>query len=278
MAFSIASLPNVSTFGGFGSTFGGGGQSVSPSSNPSQYAGLILQSGNDILGLKGQAAADTMSATAQGYAVQGANIEAGTYGTAADVATNNAAVEAASQKVQAFQENRLIGSTVGSIRADTEANGFKSGTGTGMNLIRSSYQQGDLAQQIIAVNSNLAQEGYLGQALASRGEQAAASVAGSAAAALQSGYTNAAATASTEAANETAALTGLLAATGNTTGTPTNPGSATTPAAALTEAALNQNTNNLKWYQTGSGWQYGSPNAAGSSGSIVGPLMNEVVI
>jgi len=163
----------------------------------------------EILGFQSDVASNTAAAKGQTFSAQGYALEGEAYGLAADIATQNAALEAASGEIQAYQERRKVAEAIGGQRADTAAAGFKT-SGSSLAALKSSYQQGYLSEQIIRTQSLMTEGGYLEEATAARLQRDAAGVAGKAATELGDAYTTAAGTAATQAAQETAALLGAL--------------------------------------------------------------------
>lgn len=167
----------------------------------------------DILGFQAEAASNTAAAKGQEFSARGYAAEGEAYGTAADIATQNAALAAASGEIQAYQARRRVAMAIGSQEADIGGAGFTSG-GSALAALKSSYQQGYLTEQLTRTRSLIEQGGYLETAVAARGEQKATGIAGEAATALGAAYTEAAKTAKTTAATETQLLMDQLAATG----------------------------------------------------------------
>ena len=164
---------------------------------------------SDILTQQGQAAQYTASAAAQGIYAQGYQAEAGAYGSAQQIAQQNAALAGVAGDVQAAQEARKVVQTVGSQRAQIAAAGFAN-SGSALDLSRSSMQQGHLADQLIRTQTAINQGGFLEQGAAAQAETAAVSYASQAALTLQQQQAAAGVTATTSAANETKALIDYL--------------------------------------------------------------------
>lgn len=193
------------------------GPSGTTRTNPSDTAAgkgvdpLLLQSSvGQLLGFQGQA--DEYAAAAEGSRLNatGAGIEAAAYGTAAGIATGNEQSEAIAESVRQIQIMRNVNQTVGGISASVAANGFQQ-SGSALDIMRSSYQQGALEQQISGLQSEQTQRGYLSQAAAANGEMGAATARQLAALSLADAQDKAGASATANQAALSHALTQLLA-------------------------------------------------------------------
>ena len=147
---------------------------------------------SDLLSSYLQETENVYTAKAEGVSSTGDLTEAGLYGNAAEIATGNAALAGISGQLQEFQTRRAVMQTLGSQRADVAAAGFRS-AGSSLSLLRSSTQQGNVAQQLVAVQSGLQAGGFQEQAAAANAEGAAATTASQNASALQQAATAAAA-------------------------------------------------------------------------------------
>lgn len=188
--------------GGISSVSGNpfGISSIPQSSNP-----ILEGAVSSLLGLKSTAAVDTANATAAGVQVTGYTTEGNAYQTASDIAQQNAAVAGVSGQVQELQEARATRTTIGEQKAQVAASGFGA-SGSNLDILRASLQQGYLTQQLTRTQTTLNQGGYLEESAAAQAEKAATSVTAGAAAAAATSYTSAAALATANAANATAAL------------------------------------------------------------------------
>lgn len=171
---------------------------------------LLKSTVADVLGLQGSAAEETANATAQGLTATGDQSEVQAYQSAQGIAKYQSDVEAVIGQIQQLQEQRKLTQTLGTQAAGVAASGFSGSSESSMAILRSSLQQGYLGQQLINTQTELNQGGYLEQATATQGEIAAVQAASSAATSLQQSETQAAATATANAANETKALESLL--------------------------------------------------------------------
>ena len=248
---------------------------------------LLRGTVSDILGQQGTAAADTASATGATDTALGASAEQTAYGQAQTLANQNAGLEEMSGRIQELQTQRQVQQTIGEQRAQIAAAGFGK-SGTALDLLRASTQQGNLADQLIRTQTAMNVGGFNAQAAAAQGEGAAAGFASNAATNLAAAYSSAATTATTNAANETAALMGYLVSTGELSGTPANPtvGPNLSPTTAVELSTLQgepgvPNLATPQWQQNATGqWVYGGnltsgiganfPNIAGGGLSIGG--------
>jgi hypothetical protein len=162
-----------------------------------------------LLGLQGDATAYAAAAEGSLLTAKGADIEAAAYGVAAGIATENQRGEALAEQVRQVQIMREIDQTIGQQKAATAANGFQM-SGSALDIMQSSYQQGYLSQQISGMQSTQVQRGYMEQAAAATGEMEAATVRGDAARLLAEQQSATSATATANAAAMTNALTSLL--------------------------------------------------------------------
>ncbi len=123
----------------------------------------------------GQAAAD--KATAAGETLNGIGAT-----DAATAAYQNALYSKLGGQIKALQTQRQVDLTIGAQKADVAAAGFKE-SGSALNLLQDSQQQGALAVGVVNTNSNIQTQGYLAQY---HGYQAQAQAAGAAAGAASS--------------------------------------------------------------------------------------------
>lgn len=158
-----------------------------------------------------QSQAAEYDAAAQGSLLnaEGADVEAAAYETAAGISDESQRVEAVAESVREIQQQRAIDQTVGGISASVAANGFQQ-SGSALDIMRSSMQQGYLAQQISSLQSQQTQRGFMEQAAAARGEMSAAKVRADAARLLAQAQMNAGNSARANQAALTDALTQLL--------------------------------------------------------------------
>lgn len=160
---------------------------------------------NDLLGLKGKEEEYKAAAEGARYTSKGAALEAEAYGLAAGSAEQSAADEALLEQVREVQIATQVDQTLGDIKASVAGGNFQQ-SGSAIDILASSTRQGYLSQQISGYQSVQTQRGFLEQAAAAEGEQAAAVVRGEAADKLAAQYD----TSATSAAANATALTGTL--------------------------------------------------------------------
>jgi len=159
----------------------------------------------DILGLRGKAEADAANAQASEVQAAGYQQEVGAYTTAGDIAGNNAVVAEVAGNIKGLQERRQLTQTVGSQRAAVASAGFRN-SGSAIDIMRSSVQQGALARQLNRAQTDLTKGGYLEESAASMAEAAGANRTSAAALALAQQQRASGELATATAANETSAL------------------------------------------------------------------------
>jgi len=103
----------------------------------------------------------------------GALKAAGGYKTASKLAAQNAVIEAASTRVRQLQAQRQIYQVIGGQQADVAAAGFAK-SGSALDLLRSSAEQGSLTKALVEQQGAINVAGYKAQA-AMYGAQASAS-------------------------------------------------------------------------------------------------------
>ena len=196
--------------------------------NLGQNAGTINSIVSDVAAQEAAAKENAANAKAQQIMSQGATAQATSYGTAAQIAKSNAQLQGISGQIQQTQALRAAFHTIGEQRAAVGASGLAN-AGSALSLLRSSTQQAYLNAQVIGVNSNMAQAGFLEQAVASGGEQSAATAAANAQTALSQAEAQAGQLAQANATAEAAALGQVFPgtpaaslATGISTGAPIN--------------------------------------------------------
>lgn len=122
------------------------------------------------------------------FAAEGASQAGSAYGKAATIARANAGLSeqnvlltARSGQIQQMQAQRSIVQTLGAEQASTAAAGFDTSSGSALDLMRSSVQQGALSKQLLANQTEITEQGfrqqelgYLQEAEAYTGQQQAA--------------------------------------------------------------------------------------------------------
>ena len=173
---------------------------------------------SDLFGAIDQAPTDFAAATADSALAAGDTTEGGLYGTAEGIANSNATLAQAAGQVEQAQQGLQIRQTIGSQRAAVAAGGFQE-AGSAVDLLRSSTQQGLLAQQITGMNSQLQASSYLQQGTALAAQGTAAAAAGTAANDNAASLSALGAAAKTNAVNEAAALNVNIPGLANLSGT-----------------------------------------------------------
>lgn len=227
---------------------------------------LLNSTVSNILGLSETTASDTAQSKASAASVTGYNAETTAYGQVGTIAASNAALSKAAGDVTDYQDQLKALITIGEQKAAVAANGFRA-SGSNLDLLRSSLQQGYLKHQLDETQTSLNIGGYLAEGAAAKAEGAAATAAADSATALGAAYDKASTLATTNAANETTALNSYL---GKTTLTPAeklllNPlKSDPTVATSLSTTTLNQ----LNGTVTNAGTVSGSGSANNLAGVI----------
>ena len=101
------------------------------------------------------------------------------YGLAANIAQQNVSIEKMTVGIQEAQSNRKIYQTESTERAATGGAGLEGGSAG--DLMRSSMQQGALANQLIKTQGNIQENAYQEQVVGYQGMQASSNAAGNAA-------------------------------------------------------------------------------------------------
>lgn len=137
----------------------------------------------DVLNFQATSTEDQSASTGSYFAAQGDTAEQSGYLTAQDIAEQNASLEKVSGSIQQAQQEREVNQSLGTQQAAVASAGFGSG-GSALALLRSSRQQGYLAEQLTGVQSDITAGGFIGQAAAAKSEASAAGIAASAATTL----------------------------------------------------------------------------------------------
>lgn len=103
--------------------------------------------------------------------------EANDYNTAAKIATQDAALAEESGRIQQTQLSRKVFQTTGQEAAATGAGNFAS-SGSALDVLRSTVQQGGLQHQIIGLQAGIQADSFRQQAEAYKGQAASAQAAG----------------------------------------------------------------------------------------------------
>lgn len=180
-----------------------------------------------LFGLEGQASEELAASQSEGIIAGGDIAEAGAYGTAGAIATANSRLALVGGDIEQAQEAIKLGNTIGSQRAAVSAGGFAN-SGTALNLLRSSVQQGHIQQQITGVNAQLQSGGFMEQAEAAAAEGSAATAAAASQQTLAANQAALSAATKTMATNTAASMgitvPGLTKLSGTNLPVPTMPG------------------------------------------------------
>lgn len=114
-------------------------------------------------GLNIEAQGETISSQATELQAQGDIAEATQYGYAQTLAQQNAAYTAASTNISATQQERQTTMTIGSQKAAVGGAGLAE-SGSALDLLRNSAQQGALAQGVLVTQGQMQEAGYEEQA------------------------------------------------------------------------------------------------------------------
>jgi hypothetical protein len=208
----MAFVPATQPLGFSGPTFAASNARAAAAAGTAADTGLQRGTVADILGLQSKAEIDAANAQASDIQAAGYQQEVGAYTTAGEIAGNNAVTAGIAGDIKLLQEQRALKRTLGSQRADIASAGFRN-SGSAIDLMQSSVQQGALGRQLISTQTALAKGGYLEEGAASAAEAAGATMASTAAAALAEQQRSSGQLATANAANETAALQTYLAGT-----------------------------------------------------------------
>ncbi len=200
-----------------------GASPLAPTAATGSAADTTLLRGTvaDILGLQSKASIDTANAAASDIQATGYQAEAGAYGTVEGIAGNNATIAGIAGDIKLLQESRALRTTLGSQKADIATAGFGN-SGSSLDLMRSSLQQGALTRQLTNIQTAQTVGGYQAEGAAAGAEVAGANMASTAAQALAVQQRASGQLATANAANETKALSDYIATT-NPTGAPLSP-------------------------------------------------------
>lgn len=116
---------------------------------------------------------DISGAVGDLFGAVGGEQAAASYGKAASIASQNEALTLRSGQIQEQQEGIAITKALGGEEATTAGAGL-SMSGSAVDLMRSSVQQGALSKQLLANQTEITAQGYAQQAAAYKGQQQAA--------------------------------------------------------------------------------------------------------
>jgi hypothetical protein len=124
----------------------------------------------------GGAVSDLFAASAAGSKAQGDRLEAQNYGLAASLAGQNEQFEELSTSIKEAQQDRSIYQTVSGQRADVANAGFAE-SGSAIDLLRDSAQQGALQKAVTSEQGLITEAGYKEQQQSYLNMQSAANIA-----------------------------------------------------------------------------------------------------
>ncbi len=153
-----------------GGGFGGGGFKLS-SSTASNAGGAV---------------SDIFAGFGDAYKAQGDELEAGMYREGATLAEQNAQYTEAATGVKIAQQQRELEISQGRTTAAVAGAGFEA-SGSALDLLRESAQQGALAKGVLTQQGFITEQGYKEQADALNAQASAADVAASAAKSAETG-------------------------------------------------------------------------------------------
>lgn len=192
---------------------GSGSTATTLSPTPAPDTALLQSITSDVGSLNAEATRDAADAEASTTQSEGYGKEIDAYNAVGAIAGQNATIEGVAGNIRQLQANRLVNTTVGAQRAAVASAGFAQ-SGSSLDLMKSSIQQGYMTDQIIRTQTAVQQGGYLEQGAAAQAEASGARVASDAALSLAKSQAAAGQLAAANAANETAALNAYIASTG----------------------------------------------------------------
>lgn len=128
-------------------------------------AGTLFDAAGTYAAGQGTVAADKAQSAADKAAAAGYGQESQAYTEAAGYAQGNVTLEEESTRIQQYQQQLALGKSLGTQRAEVGAAGFGE-SGSALALLRASHAQGALAQGLIGVQGEIAEQGYSAQATA----------------------------------------------------------------------------------------------------------------
>jgi len=119
---------------------------------------------NDLAGAVSDLFSSQATATGLRLKASGDLAEAGNYDLSADMATQNAQFAEVSTRVKAAMTQRQIYQGIGTETADIAGSGFRTNTGSSLDLLRSSAAEGALNKQLVTEQGQITEAGYNEQA------------------------------------------------------------------------------------------------------------------
>lgn len=169
----------------------------------------LTRAADDLLNFKATMASTPFDIRASNLQAAGDLGEADAYGSAQKIAEQNAQLAGVAGTVQIAQQQRTAMRTIGAQQAQTAASGFAN-SGSAISMLRDSLQQSYLGKQLIEAQTGITQGGYLEAGAAATAEQQAAQTAAGVATELAGKQQESLDAATTNATNETGALTDYL--------------------------------------------------------------------
>ena len=126
-------------------------------------ADLFRFPGKDTIGLAGGAVSDLFAAEGYRSKAEGNRQEASHYRHAGDLADQNARFVAESTAIQNTQLQRQVFQGLGSIEATVAGSGMAD-SGSALDILRSSAQQGALQEEVLKRQGLISEQGYKEQA------------------------------------------------------------------------------------------------------------------
>ena len=133
--------------------------------------------GNATFSDASSAVSDLFAYQASGYKAQGHLLEAQNYDAAAAFADQNEKFTEASTAIKEHQAQRQIYQVIGTQTTDIAGAGFSTGSGTALDLLRSSASEGAITHAALGQQGLITEQGYRVQADAYRNMAEAARVA-----------------------------------------------------------------------------------------------------
>lgn len=125
----------------------------------------------------GTAFGDLGGAVSDLFGAEGASAEASAYGTAEQLASQDAILSLESSKIQQYQQSRSAEMQIGTEQAAQAGNNLTGGSGS--LLLKNSAQQAAMGNALIGLQGQITSQGFQQQAAALQGEQQAAEKASS---------------------------------------------------------------------------------------------------
>ncbi len=129
-----------------------------------------VQGAQTAISAAGGAVADLYAAKAAGHTASEQEVAASEFGAAANIAFQNSQEAGAAGKLQQVQNARKVFQVSGAGMAAAGANGERM-SGSAMNILRNSHEQGTIASQLIGTQTQIEVNGYINQMQADFAQQ-----------------------------------------------------------------------------------------------------------